>query len=103
MGDYIYVVQLDIPAEHEDDFNTIYDEDHIPKLMQVPGMNGCTRYKLESIDVGDMPRYVAIYDMDSADLPASDTFRAASDAGEWINKVRPYTQNRRRAVFKKIT
>ena len=102
MGDYIYVVQLDIPADKEDDFNRIYDEDHIPKIMEVPGMNGCTRYKLESVDVGDMPRYVAIYDMDTSDLPTSDTFRQASDAGEWINKVRPFTLNRRRAVFKKI-
>ncbi len=34
MGDYIYVVQLDIPAEHEDDFNTVI----VPLMRNNPGL-----------------------------------------------------------------
>ena len=29
---YIYLVQMDIPAEHEADFNRVYDTEHVPIL-----------------------------------------------------------------------
>ena len=37
---YIYMVQMDIPAEHEADFNRIYDTEHVPEIMKVPGVRG---------------------------------------------------------------
>ena len=43
MADFLYVVQLDIPADLEDDFNRIYDTQHVPEILQVPGVRSCTR------------------------------------------------------------
>ena len=48
MAGYLYVVQMDVPDELEDDFNRIYDTEHIPNILTVPGVNSCTRFKLES-------------------------------------------------------
>jgi hypothetical protein len=35
MSLYLYVVQMDVPPELEDDFNRIYDTQHIPEIMKV--------------------------------------------------------------------
>ena len=42
-GTHVYIVQMDIPAEHEAEFNRIYDTEHVPALTKVPGVRGCTR------------------------------------------------------------
>ena len=33
MSNYIYLVQMDIPSELEEDFNRIYDTEHIPNTV----------------------------------------------------------------------
>ena len=35
---YVYVVQMDIPPHLEAEFNRIYDEDHVPTILKVPGV-----------------------------------------------------------------
>ena len=44
---YAYVVQMDIPQHLDTDFNRIYDEEHVPTILKVPGVRSCTRYRLE--------------------------------------------------------
>ena len=103
MSEYLYLVQLDIPDEKEDDFNRIYDTQHVPYILEVPGVESCTRYKLENCEVGNVPRYVALYEIDSPNLPTSDAWQEASDKGDWVTQIRPHTTNRAREVFKRIT
>ena len=67
---YIYVVQMNIPAEHEADFNRIYDTEHVPMLSKVPGVNKVTRYRLEKTNDPKMQKYLAIYEIESDDLDA---------------------------------
>jgi hypothetical protein len=99
---YIYVVQMDIPAELEAEFTRIYDEDHVPTILKVPGVRSCTRYRLEHSTVPTMPRYLAIYECDSAEVINSPTWTEASDLGEWKPKIRPHTTNRQHSVFRQI-
>ncbi|MCI0441044.1 MAG: hypothetical protein L0177_18220 [Chloroflexi bacterium] len=103
MADYIYLVQMDIPAEFEDDFNRIYDEEHVPNILTVKGVHSCARYKLESSDREGVARYVAIYEIDSPDLPRSAEWIAQSDKGDWPAKIRPHTTNRTRSVLRRIS
>ena len=65
MADYIYLVQMDVPAEKEADFNRIYDTQHVPELSTVPGVRRVTRYCLESADVDGVATYAAIYELDA--------------------------------------
>ena len=44
---HIFVVQLDIPAEHEAEFNRVYDTEHFPMLSKVPGVRSAARYRLD--------------------------------------------------------
>lgn len=102
MADYIYLVQMDVPAEKEADFNRIYDTQHVPELSKVPGVHRVTRYLLESADVDGVAKYAAIYEIDSPDLPQSDAWKAASDRGDWAPQIRPFTTNRSHLTMKRI-
>ena len=103
MSNYIYLVQMDIPSELEEDFNRIYDTEHIPNILSVEGVSSCTRYRLEGGDTDGVAKYLAIYGMASPDLPGTDAWESASDKGDWITRIRPFATNRSRIVFKAIT
>ena len=71
---YLFVVSMDVDADKEMLFNEIYDTEHIPNLLKVPGVRAVTRMAGEpfAVSIGgaekkiahDGPRYTAIYDMD---------------------------------------
>jgi Domain of unknown function (DUF4286) len=99
---HIYAVQMDVPAELEAEFNRIYDEDHVPTILKVPGVRSCRRYRLEHSTRPGMPRYLAVYEVDSADVINGPAWTEASDAGEWKPKIRPHTMNRMHSIFRQI-
>ncbi|MGH7039915.1 MAG: DUF4286 family protein [Stellaceae bacterium] len=99
---YAYVVQMDIPQHLEAEFNRIYDEDHIPTILKVPGVRSCARYRLEHSTDQTMPRYVAIYEIDNPQVIEGRAWLEAIDLGEWKPKIRPHTTNRRHSVFERI-
>ena len=102
MADFVYLVQMDVPTSLEDDFNRIYDTQHVPNILNAAGVRGCTRYRLESTDVAGVARYAAVYEVDSPSIPESDGWKAESEKGDWPSKIRPHTSNRSHIVFKKI-
>jgi hypothetical protein len=99
---YAYVVQMDIPQHLDADFNRIYDEEHVPTILKVPGVKSCTRYRLEHSTIPTMPRYLAIDEVESADIINGLAWQEASDLGEWKPKIRPHTTNRQHSVFERI-
>jgi hypothetical protein len=42
-SNYLFVVKMDVDADKEALFNEIYDTEHIPNLLKVPGVRGVTR------------------------------------------------------------
>ncbi len=53
----------------EAEFNTWYDEEHIPLRMAVPGFEGAQRYRRGALD------YLAVYDMTEPAVLDSDAYR----------------------------
>jgi hypothetical protein len=102
MSEYMYVVQMDVAPELEEDFNRIYETQHIPEIMKVPGVLGVKRYVLEKSPVKGVPKYTAIYRVNSPDVPQSPAWIAASDTGDWKPKIRPHTTNRIHAVYREL-
>jgi hypothetical protein len=99
---YVYVVQMDIPQHLEAEFNRIYDQDHVPNILKVPGVRSCARYRLDHSTIQTMPRYLAIYEVDTAEVINSAAWQEASDLGEWKPKIRPHATNRQHSIFERI-
>jgi uncharacterized protein (TIGR02118 family) len=67
----LLVAMMNPPAD-EDGFNAWYDEEHVPLRLGVPGFVSGRRYR-QSQDGG--PRYLAIYDLASVDVLASEAYQ----------------------------
>ena len=44
-GTGLMMVWVDVPSEHEDEFNHWYNEEHLPELLGVPGVLNAARYE----------------------------------------------------------
>ena len=42
---YLFVVMMDVAPEVEAAFNDVYDREHIPALLKVPGVRSAARYR----------------------------------------------------------
>ena len=109
---YVLMVSMDVTPEKEDLFNEVYDLEHIPKLLEVPGVLAVTRARSLpfALSIGGerkempaaSPRYTAIYELESPAVLASEAWARAVEAGRWPGEVRPFTSNRRHALAKVI-
>jgi hypothetical protein len=93
---YLYLVRMDVAHDHEAAFNEIYDAEHVPALLSVPGVRRGARYRNPS---PTDPRYLAAYDIDGPEVIASSAWRAAGESGRWPGHVRPHTMNRHLAIY----
>ena len=49
-----------------------------------------------------MARYLALYEMDAANVMESPAWLKAAEIGDWAPKIRPHTTNRSHTVMRKI-
>lgn len=110
-GRYLLIVSMDVDPEKEALFNEVYDTEHVPALGHVPGVLAARRFRRQdetTLFVGgerrtsrsdDLPRYVALYELESPDVLTSQAFCAVVDEGRWATEVRPYTRNRRHVLY----
>jgi len=109
---YIFIASMDVDDGKEDLFDEVYDTEHIPLILKVPGVISAKRYRsapLTMIIGGEKktivaegePRHSAVYELESADVLTSDAWAKAVDTGRWPTEVRPFTRNRRH-VLKKL-
>ena len=97
---YIYIVQMDIPAAHEAEFNRVYDSEHAPLLSKVCGKG--IRYRLEKSNDSRMQKYMVIYEIASPSVLDSNEWQEAGARGDWATKIRPHTTSRHHTIFKRI-
>ncbi len=107
---YLFIASMDVDPDKEALFNEVYDTEHIPMLLKVPGVLSVRRATAEplTLSIGgerkriepEGPRYSAIYELESAEVLVSDAWAKAVDQGRWPTQVRPYTRNRRHSLQK---
>lgn len=96
---YVFWVMMDIEPHREALFNDLYDNEHLPLLLKLPGCVNAVRYRTAT--AGE-PRYLCAYEVDRTDLPMSKLWNDTSDIGRWKPEVRPYTYNKRYIVGERI-
>ena len=110
---YIFIASMDVEPDKEALLNEVYDTEHVPALLKVPGVLSVTRFAAEpftmslgreerSVAVGEEPKFSAVYEIESPDVLVSDAWAAAVEAGRWPAQVRPYTSNRRQVLRRVI-
>jgi len=92
---YVFWVMMDIEPHREALFNELYDTEHLPLLLKLPGCINAVRYRTSA--AGE-PRYLCAYEVENTDLPMSKLWNDTSDIGRWKPEVRPYTYNKRYIV-----
>jgi len=109
---YLFIASMDVDPDKEALFNEVYDREHVPTLLKVPGVLAVTRSRSEpltmiiggekkTVSAEAEPRYSAIYELENADVLTSEAWAQAVDSGRWPSQVRPYTRNRRH-VLKRV-
>ncbi|MBI1735288.1 MAG: hypothetical protein HYR51_08945 [Candidatus Rokubacteria bacterium] len=96
---YVFWVMMDVEPHRETLFNELYDGEHLPLLLKLPGSVNAVRYRTET--PGE-PRYLCAYEVQTPDLPMSKLWNDTSDIGRWKPEVRPYTYNKRYIVSERI-
>jgi len=106
---YLFVASMDVDPDKEDLFNEVYDTEHVPNLLKVPGVHAITRFKGEpfAVSIGGAaqqvahpgPRYSAPYEIEGPHVLVSAAWPEAVERGRWPSQVRPYTRNRRHTLY----
>jgi hypothetical protein len=110
---YLFTAAMDVTPDKEALFHEVYDQEHIPLLLAVPGVLSVARLRLEpltmviggerkAIVVDGEPKFSAIYELESPEVLTSDAWAKAVDQGRWPGQVRPHTSNRRHTLRVKL-
>ena len=111
---YLFSAAMDVEPAPEPLFNEVYDGEHVPVLLKVPGVIAVARFKRQeltmvlggerkTIVVDHEPAYNALYEIDSPDVLTSTAWAKAVDQGRWPGQVRPHTRNRRHVLYQRIS
>jgi hypothetical protein len=96
---YVFWVMMDVEPHREALFNDLYDNEHLPLLLKLPGCVNAVRYRTSA--AGE-PRYLCAYELDRAELAQSKQWNDTSDIGRWKPDVRPYTYNKKWIISERL-
>jgi hypothetical protein len=110
---YLFSAAMDVEPAREALFNEVYDGEHVPLILKVPGVVAAARFKRQELTMilgGERktivaehePLYNALYEIESPEVLTSDAWAKAVDQGRWPGQVRPYTRNRRHVLYRRL-
>jgi len=111
---YLFSAAMDVDAAKDALFNEVYDREHVPNLLTVPGVIAVARFKREELTlsiggerkrivVENEPRYSALYEVESPEVLVSEAWAKAVEQGRGPGEVRPFTKNRRHVLYRRTS
>ena len=108
---YLFIASMDVEPEKLDLFNEVYDTEHVPMLLKVPGVVEITRLTKEPLKLSmagevkeivftEEPNFAAYYWIENPEVLTSSAWAEAIEEGRWPREVRPFTKNRRHMLHK---
>jgi len=94
---WLYIVHTDIPDDIVDEYNEWYDNEHLPRLVTVPGVIRARRYTA----VIGAPCYLTAYELTDRDAFESPEGLKARKT-PWTARMRSLFQNTRRSMCRLI-
>ncbi len=110
---YFFSASMDVTADREKLFHEVYDTEHVPLILTVPGVVSAARFEMapltmllggerKTMDPQGAPRFHAFYELDSPDVLLSEAWARAVEHGRWPAQVRPHTSNRRHLLMRRV-
>lgn len=111
---YLFSAAMDVDPAKDALFNEVYETEHVPTLLEVPGVIAVARFKTQrevtlvvggqrrTVVVENEPAYNALYEIESPEVLVSDAWAKAVDQGRWPGEVRPFTRNRRHVLYRRL-
>ncbi|HUF92075.1 MAG TPA: hypothetical protein VMR23_06840 [Candidatus Limnocylindria bacterium] len=110
---YLFSAAMDVEPGKDAIFNEVYDREHVPNLLAVPGVISVARVKKreltlvlggerKTIVIEGEPTYNAFYEVESPDVLTSAAWAEAVEKGRWPAQVRPHTKNRRHVLYERL-
>ena len=110
---FLFSASMDVEPGKEALFHEVYDREHVPSLLTVPGVISVARFQVEPLTLsigGELkkiviegePRFGALYEIESPEVLTSEAWAKAVEQGRWPAQVRPYTRNRRHVLHRRI-
>ena len=111
---YLFSAAMNVQPDKDALFNEVYDKEHVPALLEVPGVIAVARFKSEpvtmmlggerkTIVIESEPAYNALYEIESPAVLTSEAWAKAVEQGRWPAQVRPYTSNRRHVIYRRVS
>jgi hypothetical protein len=110
---YLFSAAMDVDPSREALFNEVYDAEHVPLILTVPGVVSAARFRTRPLTMmlggerktmvfENEPRYHALYELESPEVLLSPEWAKAAEEGRWPGQVRPHTKNRRHLLFDRV-
>ena len=110
---YLFSAAMDVDPSRDALFHEVYEKEHIPALLEVPGVVSAARFKVreltlmiggerKTIVVEGEPRYNALYELESPEVLVTPAWAGAVERGRWPTEVRPFTRNRRHLLYERL-
>jgi len=94
VGKAVLSVVMDVAEAGLDEFHGWYDEEHLPKLVAVPGIDGARRFRATGGDLAEAgrQRFLALYEFESVDLLDSPEWAKAAEMTPRTELVVPHVE-----------
>jgi hypothetical protein len=110
---YLFSAAMDVDPSKDALFHEVYEKEHIPALLEVPGVVSAARFKVreltlmiggerKTIVIEGEPRYNALYEVESPEVLVTPAWARAVERGRWAPEVRPFTRNRRHVLYERL-
>lgn len=95
---YCMMITFEIEPKDEAEFNDIYDNDHVPNIMKLPGVTEVLRFREAGPNAKGYLVYTAVYMMATENLHLTPEWTVLSDLGRWAPVIRPKVKSRTRST-----
>lgn len=101
IGNAIMVVMMEVPPEHEAEFNRWYNDEHLPERLEIPGYVSARRFKLE--EGNGVLKYLCIWELeDPSPLKSKEMEAQRLRPSELRDRVYGHITQRARGVYTQI-
>jgi hypothetical protein len=98
----LLLVMMEPEEGYAEELNAWYDEEHLPERLSCPGFIAARRFELLESSPEGQPRYLALYDLESAEVLSSEAYLAMVPPSAWSARLLPHVKVTRN-VYTEIT